>query len=355
MAERTGTGHKSSANALEAKLKSMGFITKQLDCFKTMGKMGEKMENSYISLTVNHPFIWKISHTFSQVFTNTLHSFIYNHCKKRMLAEILEFNPDLIITVHCMFTKAISKLLRKNKLNIPFMVSVIDLVKPPKVWRDKSANLTFVPTENVYDEYLKLGFDKSKLVISGFPIREDIVPLTQPKEIKGKINILMVNPSINTKKNIKFVKEIAKIKNVNISFVCGRDEKLHKALIKEQQKNIELKNVKVFGFIKNINELLSTAHILLTKAGPNMLLEGTRSGTAVVVTGHIPGQEVHNYKYIVDNGFGIKCENPNKIYEELNSFISSKKLNECLKNVTHIKYNDGTHIIVEKIQEYLSK
>ena len=42
------------------------------------------------------------------------------------------------------------------------MVDVIDLVNPPKVWRDKSADISFVPTQRVKEEFLKLGFDQSQ-------------------------------------------------------------------------------------------------------------------------------------------------------------------------------------------------
>ena len=46
MAERTGTGHKSAANAIEKELKSLGYETKQIDCFNMLkgflGKMLEK-------------------------------------------------------------------------------------------------------------------------------------------------------------------------------------------------------------------------------------------------------------------------------------------------------------------------
>ena len=95
------------------------------------------------------------------------------------------------------------------------------------------------------------------------------------------------------------------------------------------------------------------AHILLTKAGPNMLLEGTRSGTAVVVTGHIPGQEAQNYKYITENGYGIKCENPNKIFALVENMIKSKELQTYLNNVVTTKYNNGAEMIAKEIDRFL--
>ena len=269
-----------------------------------------------------------------------------------MLKQIKEFKPNLIISDHCMFTKAISKLLRKNHLNIPFMVAVIDLVNPPNVWRDKQASISFLPTPEVYDQYIRLGFRPEQLVVSGFPIREDIKVLSMPKKQTDKTNILLVTPSINLKKNLKIAKQVNKVDNANITFVCGRDAKLYYALTKEQSKG-HLKNIKVLGFVNNMNELLDSAHILLTKAGPNMLLEGTRSGTAVIVTDHIPGQEAQNFRYITDNGYGIKCEKTNKLYALITNMIETRTLQIYLNNVVATKYNNGAQIIAQNIDNFL--
>ena len=76
MAERTGTGHKSAANAISRRLIEKGCTVKQLDCFPLMGKIGVKMENCYIPLTTKHPYIWKMSHMLSQIFPNIMPGFI---------------------------------------------------------------------------------------------------------------------------------------------------------------------------------------------------------------------------------------------------------------------------------------
>lgn len=349
MAERTGTGHKSAANAIERNLVAQGCTVKQLNCFPLMGKVGVNMENCYIPLTTKHPLIWKISHGFSQICTDIMHSWIYHRVKKNLLKEIIAFNPDVIISVHCMFTKAVSRLLHKNKLSIPFLINVIDLVNPPKVWRDKRAQMSFVPTEAVRTQYLKLGFKPEQLMVSGFPIREDIVPPKKPKVLGDKLHILMVNPSINLKKNLAYVRELSQIEHAEITFVCGRDERLYQALTREKNSNPQLAKVSVLGFVSNMPELLQWAQVLLTKAGPNMLLEGTRSGTAVIVTGHIPGQEAKNYQYITANHCGARCENPRKIRALVQSWLEHGLLPEYLQNALHAGGNDGAKIIADYI------
>ena len=353
-AERTGTGHKSAANAIEKKLINLGFETKQIDCFEMIRGIGMLLENSYIPLTTTCPLLFQLPYKFSQTFPDIIHNLIYINSKKRFKREIEEFKPDLIITVHSMFTKAISHLLKKEHIDIPFYVDVIDLVNPPNVWFDKNADITFVPTNEVKKDYIKKGIEKNKLIVSGFPIRSDIQVRQSPKTIDDKINILLANPSVYLRKNIKYVKEVSRLDNVNVTVVCGRDKKMYKALIKEQNLGKISKDVRIYSFISNMNELLENSHILLTKAGPNMILEGIRSGTAVVVTGHIKGQEDNNYQYVVKNNFGFKCENPDEIYDELNEFISSSKLNDCLKNVLNSDCTNGDEIISDYIFNHIN-
>ncbi len=350
--ERTGTGHKSSANALEKELKKINYDVKQIDCFETMNKTGELLENSYIPITTKFPLIFYIAFLFSQIFPNFISYLMYLKSRKNLKKEFLDYKPDLIISNHPMFTKAISHLLKKEKLNIPFFIDVIDLVNPPKTWLDKNADILFVPTDTIKSNYIKKDIESSKIVVSGFPIRNDIEKRTSPKTIENNVNLLLVNPSVSLKKNIQFVKEVSKIENTNINIICGRDIKLYNKLIKEQKLGHISQRVKIYSFVNNMNEFLENAHILLTKAGPNMILEGARSGTALIITGYIKGQENDNYKYVVDNNFGFKCDDPKKIYTQLNNFIKSHKLEKCLKNVISADCNDGTKIIVDYIKNF---
>ena len=69
-AERTGTGHKSAANAIEKELNSLGYETKQIDCFNMLkGFLGKMLENSYIPVTIKCPTLFYITYLiFSQAF-----------------------------------------------------------------------------------------------------------------------------------------------------------------------------------------------------------------------------------------------------------------------------------------------
>ncbi len=348
---KTGSGHKSSANAIEKKLRDAGYDCRQVDVFPLMGKMGELMENSYITLTTRAPFLYFVLERISQFFPDLIHMSMYHRVRKALLKEILDYEPDLIISVQCMFTKAVSHLLKRYRLGIPFYVGVIDLVDPPSVWKDKKADMTFVPTDVIRQDYLKNGFDEKKVLVSGFPVRDDIPLFEKAKQIRNRVHVLMVNASTDLKKNIRFLKEVSALEKVSVYFICGLDERLHDTLRKMQEEGELPKDIKIYGFVPNMNEFLEHSHVILTKAGPNIITEAVRSATAVIITGHIKGQENHNYEFILENGYGLKCEDPSMIAKELSWFIESGKLEMCLENIVKNPVRNGAEFIAGYVKK----
>ena len=345
---KTGSGHKSSSNAIEKKLNDAGYDTRQVDIFPLMGKTGNLAEESYIPITTRTPYLFYATEKFSDIAPSVIHTTVYQKLKNSLLAEINSYNPDLIISVQVIATKAVSKILKENNLNIPFYVGVIDLINPPKMWMDKNADMTFVPTEEIRKYYIENGFAQDKVLVSGFPVRDDIILRNTPKEINNRVHILMVNTSTNLKKNIRFVQEVSRLENITIYFICGLDKRLYRTLC-EMKFNGEIDNIEIYDFVNNMNEFLAHAHIILTKAGPNVITESIRSDTAIVVTGHIKGQENHNYEYVVDNGYGLKCEDPDEIYDVLYDFINTDKLKTCLDNIVRHEIGNGAEFIAEYV------
>ncbi|MBQ6655353.1 MAG: hypothetical protein IJM79_07515 [Erysipelotrichaceae bacterium] len=351
--EKTGSGHKSSANAIEKKLRDAGYDCRQIDVFPLMGRIGHVMEDSYIPLTTGSPLVYYLCQRFSQFFPDILHTFICIRLKKEFLKVIDEYRPDLILSVHCMFTKAISWIIRSQQLNIPFYITVIDLIDPPRVWQDRKADMSFLPSEEVYRSYLKKGFDRERIMVSGFPVRDDIAPRRTPKKLSDPLKILMLNPSTDLQKNIRFLQQVSRLDNFRTSFICGLDDRLHDTLVGMQKMGELPQSLEICGFVGNVNEYLEDCQIVLTKAGPNAIIEAVRSGCAVVITGHINGQENHNYRFVVDNGYGIRCEDPQRIYDTLNDLIHSGKLKDCLeKTVTH-GIGNGAEVIADYVSNHI--
>jgi 1,2-diacylglycerol 3-beta-galactosyltransferase len=89
-------------------------------------------------------------------------------------------------------------------------------------------------------------------------------------------------------------------------------------------------NVEVvgLGFITNMADYMVAADVLVTKAGPGTIAEAAAVGLPIMLTSFLPGQEAGNVDYVLDNGFGDYCENPQLISEEVATWLQDPSLLE---------------------------
>lgn len=355
-AMKTGLGHRASANAIEKQLRERGIDTLQVDGF-TMGKgkkTGPRMESIYIPMTTRAPHFYYIMQRLTVFFPWPLHEWVYRGIRKKFPEELRLLRPDLILSVHCIFTKAVSRVLREEGIDIPFHIDVIDLVNPPTVWEDPGAERIFVPTEDIRNAYLKKGFRAEQLTVAGFPVRGDIHFSEDIRKPDEQLRILMVNPSVSLRRNVRFLEETAQIPHARIDFICGLDQRLYACLRRRQEKGDIPPHVQIHGFVDDMNRYMEQSHVILTKAGPNAIIEAVRAGTPIILTGHIRGQESHNHRFVEENGYGIRCEDPQKIRKSLEDFISSGHLQRCRENMQRDPVPNGAEIIAEMIAERLT-
>jgi len=333
-----GGGHRSSSDAIKTAILELNpdVDVNDVDAMYFMPGYKEN-EKWYISFTTRYRFFWKCFFEITSFFKGISNTVLSRPIYKRFKNLISEYKPDIILSVHPCFVGSVNICLKKIKLSIPFCVCIIDLVKHSHLWHDKKCDVTFVPTNKMYNLLLKKGFKKEKLIHSGFPINERFDRINKsPKEDISLPNILMVSPSQKSDKVVlNFI--LAALKhNVNLSVVTGSNKKLKEYL---DGKLAAVKNVTVSGYVDDMDSRLSCADVLIAKAGPNMILEAVKMCVPVLITGHIPGQEEKNYQYIVENGYGMRCDSPKKLDAALERLFANDY--EMLKEFSRNEQNCG--------------
>jgi len=328
-----GGGHKSSSDAIKSAILELNPDV-DVNTFDAMaffpGYTGGN-EQGYISFTTRYRFFWKCFFETTSFFRGGSNAVLSKPIYKRFCKLILEYKPDVILSLHPCFVGSVIKCLRRMKTSIPLYTCIIDLVKHSCLWHDKKCETTFVPTIRMYNLLLNKGFKKERLVRSGFPISERFNKANKsPKTEISVPNVLMVNPSLKCDK-VTLELILATLKHsVNLTVVTGSDKKLKEYLDKNLKNT---KNVTVLGYVHDMDNRLSSADVLIAKAGPNMILEAVKMCVPVLITGHILGQEEKNYQYIVENGYGLKCNSPKKLSGALERLFENDY--ELLKKLSH--------------------
>jgi 1,2-diacylglycerol 3-beta-galactosyltransferase len=75
--------------------------------------------------------------------------------------------------------------------------------------------------------------------------------------------------------------------------ICGNNKRMLESLSKRFSKEFQefsKKNVIIKGFVHNIDEFMSAADCLITKAGPGTIAESMIRGLPMVISSFLPGQ-----------------------------------------------------------------
>lgn len=240
---------------------------------------------------------------------------------KHIRKLIEQHKPKVIVSTHPFISASIIK--NYSKLGIPFL-SVVTNLPFHRTELDEKADLVFVPT-NQWSEYASRFIPKQRLVLSGFPIRSVFKPTST--SARGPILVMGGGLGVgNIKKQVKVL--VSAFPDKEILVVAGKNNKLATDLRKTATPNLE-----VLGFTDKIPELMRRASIVVTKAGPNTIMEAATVGRPLVITGYVGPQEKDNPQFVEENGFGLAClsldrlpETIERIYRDYDQFIHPEKV-----------------------------
>ena len=103
---------------------------------------------------------------------------------------------------------------------------------------------------------------------------------------------------------------------VQFLVVAGRDKDLKEAI--ESSNLSEKSNTKVFGFVSNMEELMTVSDVIFSKAGGLTVSECMAKGLPMIINKVIPGQEEDNVSYLVGKGAAIRV----KSFDEVGGVVS---------------------------------
>jgi len=160
--------------------------------------------------------------------------------------------------------------------------------------------------------------------------------------------ILLIVGGRTSYKNLSAIINGVKIKNNELQFiiVAGRDKILQKKL--KDSKISKDSSVRIFDFVDNLDEYMSAADLILTKAGGLTLSECLAKNLPMVINDIIPGQEEDNVNYAVSHGIGIKADNTKEAINAINKlFLQPEKLTLMKENCKKIAKPNAARDLID--------
>lgn len=231
---------------------------------------------------------------------------LFNKINTIRFIKFLKKNPpDVAICTHFLPAEILSSRKTKHKISFPWVCVVTDY-EAHMFWIYPNADLYIAATEHTKFQLERNGIPAKKILPAGIPI--DPV-FSQKKSRNLLINkfefqnilktVLVMSGGFGSGPVESIVKQLQEIDfPIQIMIVTGRNKKLEDKLKSEKY----TKPTKVFGFVDNVDELLSVTDLLVSKPGGLTTSESLAKGVPMIIVNPTPGQEERNSDYLLEHG-----------------------------------------------------
>lgn len=334
----TGHGHKSITESLCERVKSHNEVKIHVvDGFKLGKRLLIKIGKSYGPITRNSENLWKMLWKVSALKPSLVDHFIETLIRDNFLKLLAEVKPDMILSVHPNFNGSILNILEKENIHIPFFTLIADLVNIYPLWADKRADYIISPTFEAQNKCIEFGIPDEKIKVSGFPVRSRFFPKNYNHRKfyhKGQsLTCLIMSGGEGVGNMKKIAENLLNHFNCKVNIVAGKNEKL-KSKLEKSLKAQYGDRVEIYGFTKNIQDLMLTSDIAFTRGSPNVMFEAIATNTPLIITGALPGQEEDNPTFAENFQLGVVCKKPKEIKKTVTKLLENdgEKLREMINS-----------------------
>jgi len=137
--------------------------------------------------------------------------------------------------------------------------------------------------------------------------------------------------------------------------VCGKN-KLLRRLVNHIVEWSGVDNVRVYGFVTFMQDLLNIADCVITKGGASTVMEVLAVGKPVIFSTFIRGQELGNVLYVIHNGAGWYIKKPDAILDQAQQVLENPELARTVtRNIARLGIRNGLDEVVSFIHDFPTK
>lgn len=289
--------------------------------------------SSYNPLTHKLPKFYKFIYFFTdrpltQKFLRLIKPILQSGAKK-FLKKVADYAPDHIISTHFF-----PQLILPKNYPAPLDTIITDY-HVHRIWLTQNVRNFFVASEETKKELEKLGI---KSMASGIPIYPDFTETKNVGALKSNFGIdnnwptVLIMPisrgSVKAKKVINTIFTLRK--DINVVAIAGADDKEILRDFEEIKKSFP--NFIVLERVKNIDEWMRVADVIVSKAGGLTITEAIYLQKPLIIVNPIPGQEDYNAAYLEKNGYGLKASSADDLAGKIQLILTHP---EIIKTKSH--------------------
>jgi len=335
------SGHRSATMAIEKAIMELEPDTQilNINAFNYTNPISEKVINRiYMEVIKRTPKIWDYLYDNPSVVKGLekIKKHVHKSNSPKLKKLFDKFKPDLVVCSQAFPCGMVADYKKYYKENLPLVAVLTDYI-PHSYWIYDEVDYYITPSEDVSNRLEKKGVNHSKIKSFGIPFDHVFNQKIEAQDIFIKLKLDPKKPVIlimGGGQGLGPIKTIVKSlekseHDIQELIVCGTNKKLLRSL-KRKIKHYK-KDIRLFGFINDIHELMHIANLIISKPGGVTTAEVLSMGLPMVIVKPIPGQEINNTNFLTQKGAAIKIDEPKEVCKVIDGLLKDKTKLERLK------------------------
>ncbi|HXH09499.1 MAG TPA: glycosyltransferase [Alphaproteobacteria bacterium] len=241
---------------------------------------------------------------------------INNLGKRRLTAMLQSQRPDLVVCTYCLPAGGMSELKGEGRTDVPCATIITDHTIHSQ-WIHPGIDLYVVSSDHVRDGLIARGIPRERVLPTGIPVASPSEPSLNRSALRRHYGldpalptILMMVGAYNLMRGaLDVYRSLVELpRPAQLLFVCGKDERLRRAIeLLAQRTSMP---VRVFGYVRNIPDLMAISDLMVSKAGGVTTSEALAAELPMVIVNPIPGQEEENTAFLQAAGAAVVAPRP---------------------------------------------
>ena len=327
------SGHRQATVAIQQALRQLDpqIEAPAINGFGYMYPILEKIiSKAYMSVIKRTPKGWDYLYDNPSVMKNSqsIQNFLHKTSHEKIEKLIKRHRPEAIVCTQAFPCGMVADYKISHNLDI-LLIGVLTDFSPHSYWINEGVDYYVVPSEEVKERLVVKGVASERVRVYGIPLRPrfnepvDRIAIAEKMGLDPDVpTILVMGGGQGLGPIKKIVKSLGKMNMyVQIIVLSGVNKKIVNSLRRYAAKAD--KKILVFEFVTNVEELMTVAKLIVTKPGGMTTAESLTKGLPMVVINPIPGQEMRNTDFLIQQGIGIRVHDVDDIGGEVEVLLRS--------------------------------
>jgi len=302
------SGHHSAALALKRgfEVSDPSVSVKCVNAFRYLFPIAERVTHRvYLFVIKRIPAVWRFLYDRPSFVKRSagLKGWIHRLSFNKLSRLLNEVAPQAVLCTQAFPCGVLSAYKRERGGSFKIYGILTDFA-PHSFWVYDEVDAYVVASDKTREWLVQKGVSPEKVHVFGIPVDPKFSKQTDKTEVRVKYGLDKDIPAaliMGGGHGLGPIRQIIKRLDecevpLQMMVVCGLNRKLYRWLASQTFK----KRILVFKYTDEIDQLMSAAHLVITKPGGITTAEALAKGLPMIILNPIPGQEARNTEFLVD-------------------------------------------------------